>query len=75
MPGAGRWTALLAGLAAGAALAGCQRAAPPPSAATDRGCLYGTAEELASCETYDNEPEQCRIAGGLYDAATGRCLR
>jgi hypothetical protein len=63
-----------AGLAACVALAGCQSAASPPAPSSSPDCLYGTASELEACANYDDEPEQCRIAGGIYDAGTQRCL-
>lgn len=71
-----RWTWRMPALAAAlAALAGCQGAQQPPAASSSAGCLYGTAVEIEACEDYDEEPEQCRIAGGIYDAATQRCIR
>ncbi|MGF1626754.1 MAG: hypothetical protein ACFCVH_17880 [Alphaproteobacteria bacterium] len=52
-------------------LGGCAGPAP----ATGPNCLYGPEAGTAACEALDDEPERCRIEGGIYDVATQRCIR
>jgi hypothetical protein len=78
-PGMGQawqWRGLaVIALATGLGLTGCAQSSPPRTSPSSLDCLLGPDTGRPECANLDDDPEQCVLAGGIFDAETQRCLR